>query len=232
MSSPSISISESPQPKAHRLFVTVAVLFATIAIIMSFIRLYGLGLTPNTMFLGGIAIAIGAMIAAAISMVENTRLYRDVEKRDAKIRRLVDANIIGTFIWSLRGEIIEANEAFLRMLEYSREDLVSGGVRWTDLTPVQWRDRDARAVAEAKATGSVQAFQKELFRKDGSRMPVLFGVANFEGIGNEGVAFVFDLSEQKRVEETLRRSKGYLAEAQAEFAHVTRAAALGPRWES
>jgi PAS domain S-box-containing protein len=227
MSSPSISISESPQPKAHRLFVTVAVLFATIAIIMSLIPLYGLGLTSNSMSLGGIAVAIGAMIAAAIIMVENTRFYRDVGERDAKIRRLVDANIIGTFIWNLRGEIIEVNEAFLRMLEYSREDLVSGGVRWTDLTPVQWRDRDERAVAEAKATGSVQAFQKELFRKDGSRVPVLFGVANFEGIGNEGVAFVLDLSEQKRAEEALRLSEGYLAEARAELAHVTRVATLG-----
>ena len=63
MSSPSISISGFPQPKAHRLFVTVAILFATISITMSFIPLYGLGLTSNTVFLGGIAIAIGAVIA-------------------------------------------------------------------------------------------------------------------------------------------------------------------------
>ena len=62
---------------------------------------------------------------AAISL-ENTRLYRDLEEREAKIRRLVDANIIGIFIWNLEGEIIEANEAFLHMVEYSREDLLSG----------------------------------------------------------------------------------------------------------
>ena len=62
---------------------------------------------------------------AAISL-ENTRLYRDLEEREAKIRRLVDANIIGIFIWNFEGEIVEANEAFLQMLEYSREDLVRG----------------------------------------------------------------------------------------------------------
>ena len=77
---------------------------------------------------------------AAISL-ENTRLYRDLEEREAKIRRLVDANIIGICIWNLEGEIIEANEAFLHMAEYSREDLVSGRVRWTDLTPAEWRER-------------------------------------------------------------------------------------------
>jgi GAF domain-containing protein len=65
---------------------------------------------------------------AAISL-ENTRLYRGLEEREAKIRRLADANIIGIFMWNLEGEIIEANEAFLHMLRFSREDLISGRVR-------------------------------------------------------------------------------------------------------
>ena len=56
---------------------------------------------------------------AAISL-ENTRLYRDLEEREAKIRRLVDANIMGIYIWNLQGEILEANEAFLQILRYSR----------------------------------------------------------------------------------------------------------------
>ena len=76
---------------------------------------------------------------AAISL-ENTRLYRELAEREAKIRRLVDANIIGIFIWNLEGRIIEANEAFLRMVGYGREDLVSGRVRWRELTPDKWRE--------------------------------------------------------------------------------------------
>src|SRR5205823_1884615 len=105
------------------------------------------------------------------------------------------------------------NEAFLRMVQYGREDLVSGRVRWTDLTPAEWRERDERAVIELKGTGTVQPYEKEYFRKDGSRVPVLVGGALFEG-GNEGVGFVLDLSEQKRAEEALRKSESYLAEAQ------------------
>ena len=77
---------------------------------------------------------------AAISL-ENTRLYRDLVEREAKIRRLVDANIIGIFIWEFEGQIIEANDAFLRMVGYDREDLVAGRLRWTDLTPPEWRKR-------------------------------------------------------------------------------------------
>ena len=170
---------------------------------------------------------------AAISL-ENTRLYRDLEEREAKIRRLVDANIIGIFIWNLEGEIIEANEAFLQMEKYSREDIVSGRLRWTDLTPPEWGDGDERAVAELKATGTFQPLQKEFFRKDGSRVPVLIGGAIFEGSKNEGVAFVLDLSEQKRAEDERKRAEEELLqkevslrEAQAELAHVSRVTTMG-----
>jgi PAS domain S-box-containing protein len=143
---------------------------------------------------------------AAISL-ENTRLYVNLEEREAKIRRLVDANIMGVFIWNLEGKIAEANEAFLHMVEYDREDLVSGRMRWTDLTPGEWRDRDARALADLKEVGTAQPYEKEFFRKHGGRVPVLAGGALFEEGGNEGVAFVLDLSKQKRAEEALRRGE-------------------------
>jgi PAS domain S-box-containing protein len=146
---------------------------------------------------------------AAISL-ENSQLYRDREDREGKIRRLVDANILGIFIWNLEGSIIEANEAFLRMLQYGRDDLVSGRVRWTDLTPTEWRERDERGVTELKGTGTVQPYEKEFFRKDGSRVPVLIGAALFKESGGEGVAFVLDLSEQKRAEAEIKALKEQL----------------------
>ncbi len=131
-----------------------------------------------------------------------------LRERETRIRRLIDANIIGIFIWDFDGRIIEANDAFLRMVGYDREDLVSGRMRWTDLTPPEWRDRDARRLPELKMTGSLQPFEKEYFRKDRSRVPVLIGAATFEEGGNQGVAFVLDLTERKCAEEALRESEG------------------------
>ncbi len=119
---------------------------------------------------------------------------------EAKIRRLVEANVVGIVMWNLEGAISGANEAFLRMVQYEREDLSSGCVRWTDLTPVEWRRYDDGAIADLKATGIFQPYEKEYFRKDGSRLPVLLGGALLEGDGNEGIAFVLDLTEQKRQE--------------------------------
>ncbi len=143
---------------------------------------------------------------AAISL-ENSRLYRDVADREGKIWRLVDANIIGILIADREGRILEANDAFLRILGYEREDLVSGRVRWTELSPPEWRERDILTQAELNATGIVQPFEKEYLRKDGSRVPVLIGAALLKEGGDEGVAFVLDLTERKRVEEALSQAQ-------------------------
>jgi PAS domain S-box-containing protein len=163
---------------------------------------------------------------AAIAL-ENAHLYRDLEQREAKIRRLVDANIIGIFIWDFEGRISEANDTFLRMVGYDREDLVSGRVHWTDLTPPEWRDRSARAVEEVKMAGSLQPYEREYFRKDGSRVPVLIGSAAFDEHRDEGVAFVLDLTEQKRAEAEARESERRYREMQMEVAHANRVATMG-----
>ena len=154
-------------------------------------------LTPHVFTPARIAVLKLLASQAAISL-ENTRLYGDLKEREAKIRRLVDANIIGIVIWNLEGRILEANEAFLRMVGYGREDLVSGRVRWREVTPDQWREADEQAMAELTATGICEPFEKEYFRKDGSRVPVLVGAALLEGRRDEGVAFVLDLTERKR----------------------------------
>jgi PAS domain S-box-containing protein len=170
---------------------------------------------------------------AAISL-ENTRLYRDLAdlyrdlaERESKVRRLVEANIIGIFIFDLEGRILEANDAFLQMMGYNRDELVGGRVRWTDLTPPEWRDRHARAKAELKRTGTIQPFEREYFRKDGSRMPALIGSALFDEQRDQGVAFVLDLTERKRAEAEARESERRYREMQMEVAHANRVATMG-----
>jgi PAS domain S-box-containing protein len=164
----------------------------------------------------------------AVVAIENVRLFeaekqrtlalahanRDLAEREAKIRRLVDANIIGIFFWDSDGAILEANEAFLHMVGYDHDDLVAGRIRWTDLTPPDWRERDVQLIQENRLAGSLQPFEKEYFRKDGSRVPVLIGVATFEEGKNQGVAFVLDQTKRKCAEEALRRSEAHLTEAQ------------------
>jgi PAS domain S-box-containing protein len=163
---------------------------------------------------------------AAIAL-QTTSLYRDLSEREAKIRRLVDANIIGIFIANLDGRIVEANDALLRIVGYDREDLLSGRIRWTDLTPPEWGERDARAVEGLKTTGAMPPYEKEYFRKDGSRVSVLIGGALFAEGGNQNVAFVLDLTDRKRAEAEARDSERRYREVQTDLAHASRVTTMG-----
>jgi PAS domain S-box-containing protein len=156
-----------------------------------------------------------------------TAMYNDLQEREARIRRLVDSNIIGMMIWAVDGRIIEANEAFLDMLGYSRDDIISGRMRWAELTPAEWAPADQDALAQVSATGSCKPFEKEYFRNDGSRVPILIAGALFEWKRDEGVAFIIDMTDRKRAEEKLRASEQRLLDAQMELAHVTRVTTLG-----
>jgi PAS domain S-box-containing protein len=159
-------------------------------------------------------IAVLELLAAqaAISL-ENTRLYSDLQEREAKVRRLVDSNIIGICIFDLDRRITEANDAFLSIVGYSHDDVISGRLSFTGLTPPEWAGADERLLAELASTGTWKPSEKDFFRKDSSRVPVLVGGATFGELRHHGVAFVVDLTERKR--------------AEAELAHANRVATMG-----
>jgi PAS domain S-box-containing protein len=179
--------------------------------------------------------SMGRFASAAYQAVESTEDLRlEIATRETaetalrelanglegKIRRLVDSNIIGIFMWRDDGRIIDANEAYLRIIGYDRGDLIAGHLNWRDLTPPEWRGADDRRAAQLEAGGTAQPYEKEYFRSDGSRVPVLVGATAFEGTPDEGVGFVLDLTDRKRVE------RAY-AQVQTELAHANRVATMG-----
>jgi PAS domain S-box-containing protein len=111
------------------------------------------------------------------------------------------------------GRILQANDAFLHIVGYHRDDIGSGQLRWRDLTPPEWNGADDRAVVEVAATGTCRRYEKEYFRRDNSRVPVLIAGANSDELRRQGVAFALDLTERKRVE--------------AELVHANRVATMG-----
>jgi PAS domain S-box-containing protein len=159
-------------------------------------------------------IAVLELLAAqaAISL-ENTRLYSDLQEREAKVRRLVDSNIVGICIFDVDRRIVEANDAFLSIVGYRRDDVISGRLSFTGLTPPEWAGTDERILAELASTGTCRPYEKDLFREDGSRVPVLVAGATYGELRRQGVAFVVDLTERKR--------------AEAELAHANRVATMG-----
>src|SRR5277367_2987532 len=102
--------------------------------------------------------------------LEKTQPYGDVAAGEAKLRGVIDSNIVGFGIWDLDGRVVEANEAFLRLVGYERDDLVEGRLRWTDFAPPRYLDRDLQElVTQFRNSGSIRPFEWEFIRKDGSR---------------------------------------------------------------
>jgi PAS domain S-box-containing protein len=159
---------------------------------------------------------------AALAL-QNSRLYQELEIRDARLRRLVDANIVGVAITRMDGTIKDANDAALDIVGYSADDIRSGRVRWPDLTPPQWEEATGRALTQLQATGRFDVFEKELLRSDGSRVPVLLAGAAVDDARQEMVVFAVDITERKRAE--LERQR--LLQLQAELAHVNRISLMG-----
>lgn len=163
---------------------------------------------------------------AAVSR-ENARLYADLQMREYKLRRLFEVDIIGVVFWDLNGRLLDANDAFLRMVGYSREDLDAGAMNWFEMTPPEWRDQVLREMDEIGRTGALRAVEKEYFRKDGSRLPVLMGVMAFDEAVQQGIAIVVDLSKQKEAEARALDVERRNRMLHGELAHTTRLITTG-----
>lgn len=140
--------------------------------------------------------------------------------RDAKIRSLVDSSIIGIVISDMGGEILEANDAFLKLVGYDRRDLRYGRVDWKKIAPKDFQNDDIRALQELKERGTYAPFEKEYVHKDGRLIPVMIGGVLVEGSPSSTISFVLDLTGRKAVEEAL-------AQTQADLTRVARVSSLG-----
>lgn len=140
-------------------------------------------------------------------VTERRRLSEALRASESKFRRLAESNILGIMFWDARGNISDPNDAFLRIIGYTREEFNSGQINWRSMTPPEYRTRDEQALAEVAATGSCTPFEKEFFHKEGRRVTVMVGAAALEGAKDHGICFVVDISEQKQAMAALRVSE-------------------------
>ncbi|NDJ23970.1 PAS domain S-box protein [Nostoc sp. B(2019)] len=144
------------------------------------------------------------------AQAEKEQTFIALQQSEARFRRLVESNIIGITLTDLRGNITEANDAFLHMLGYDRETLLSGKLRWQNMTPPEYHSLDERALAELICAGVSTPFEKEYIRKDGSRVPVVVGRALVEKSQQTTVGFVLDISDRKQAEQKIREQAALL----------------------
>ncbi|MEG3971912.1 PAS domain S-box protein [Microcoleus sp. T2B6] len=132
---------------------------------------------------------------------------------EEKLRMLVEANLIGIMFGDVNGRIMEANDEFLRIVGYTREQLQRGELNWIESTPPEYQSLDEKGIAEAQETGVCTPYEKEFWRRDGSRIPVLIGYVLLAQKRQESVAFILDLTVGKQLERELHDRAEELARA-------------------
>ena len=160
------------------------------------------------------ASALDMLAAQAAISLETAGLYAALKEENeqrrraeavslewqARMGRLVDSNLIAVRITDLDGHIIDANDAYLRIVGYTREEMLAGALTTERVTPPEYRAADERAGRELLEAGRYEAFEKEYVRKDGTRVPVLVGGILVEGPPPQTVGFVLDLGERRRAD--------------------------------
>jgi PAS domain S-box-containing protein len=145
------------------------------------------------------------VVGNIMDITERKRTEQALRESEHRLRRFYEAGIVGVIYWTMDGEIVDANDRFLEMVGYTREELEAGRVDWRHMTPPEFAYLDERSIEELKARGAnAVPFEKEYIRKDGSRMPIIVAGAMLDEECYNGVALVLDTTEKKAAEEALR----------------------------
>ncbi|BDA67563.1 two-component hybrid sensor and regulator [Calothrix sp. PCC 7716] len=147
--------------------------------------------------------------AASIEKLSRQRdwVQAALNANEQKLQSFFESNIIGILFGDIYGNVSLANDEFLRMIDYEREDLKALKIRWVDITPPEYIDLETERIAEAKKYGICKPYEKELIRKNGTRIPILVGYTLTGEKREELVAFILDLTERKQVEAALQKSE-------------------------
>jgi PAS domain S-box-containing protein len=122
-----------------------------------------------------------------------------------RFQRFMESNIVGIVIADAAGNIMVANDYYLKILGATRQDLLDGRVQWTKFTPPEWLPADEKAIRELRERGTCEPYEKEYERADGTRVPIYIANAMLPGPGEQIAAFVLDISERKQAEQRIQQ---------------------------
>ena len=150
--------------------------------------------------------ALMAVLVAALDWMRR-RALAAMKRSEARWRRIVESDLIGIFFANGAGDITDANDAFLRLLGYARAEIGNGSMRTFDLTAPEYRASNDQANREMFYGGACRTHERDLLRKDGTRVPVLFGAAMLDAGKRDTVGFVLDITHRRRFEQQLKAAK-------------------------
>ncbi|AUT00826.1 ATPase [Nostoc sp. CENA543] len=146
------------------------------------------------------------MVGVNIDISERKQVEEALRQSEARLRQLLQSSIIGIIEVEL-DTITFANDAFLKMVGYSQEDVLARKLNWQAMTPPEYNEIDQAKVEEVLTSGVCIPFEKEYIRKDGSRVPIMLGAARLTSGPSTWVCFILDLTERKQAQAALQESE-------------------------
>ena len=149
-----------------------------------------------------VSVTISPIKDSSGTIVGASAIARDITERkqlEAKFRRLFDSNLIGVFVADFAGAFLDANDAFLAVLGYTRAELLAGTMQRDALTPPEFHSLSQNALKALQETGASGAYETEYLHKSGRRVPVLVAVTRIEQT-ETCMGFVLDISGRKELE--------------------------------
>ncbi len=155
--------------------------------------------------------ATGQVIGGVVVFRDVTRqrhIAEQLQYSEQKLRSLVESNIFGVVVVDIDGRFYEANDRFVQMIGYSKEELLSGAITWQQLNLPEYQEVTAQAVGAVLSTGAMHPYEKEHLHKDGSRAPILIAGAMIDQERELVLMVILDISERKEIE---RRKQEFLS---------------------
>jgi diguanylate cyclase (GGDEF)-like protein/PAS domain S-box-containing protein len=132
------------------------------------------------------------------ALSERQQAETALKESEIRFRRIFESSVVGMMFADFQGRITGANDRLLQIIGYSREELNAGVIRWDTMTPPEYAPKDVAIIEHIKEHGFIEPWQKEYYRKDGSRVPVLIGVALLPETPDQCICVVVDISEQQK----------------------------------
>lgn len=128
-----------------------------------------------------------------------------LKSSENRFRKVFTSNVVGMMFTDFSGQVIDANDCFLEILGYRRADLIANRINWEKMTPPEYVDKDRQIMEHLEEYRAIAPWEKEYYRQDGSRVPVLIGVALLTDTDSSCVCVVVDISDRKQAEEKLQQ---------------------------
>jgi PAS domain S-box-containing protein len=136
---------------------------------------------------------------------ERGRAELALQRGHSRMQRVIETDAVGVIFFDRQGVLTDANDVFLAMTGWSRDDVVSRRLDWRRMTPPDWVVSSESQLALLAHIGRIGPYERECYRKDGSRAWMLFAGRDLGG--GSFVKFVIDVSARKAAEAALHDSE-------------------------